>query len=99
MNNTLSNFARVQLKEGLAKLGEKEHIMFKRIYSHGNLELDINEVVNKIPEEKLDWAMQQVENTLKKRGLVSNEAAFFVGDKIPDGEKPQYDFQTEDKKE
>jgi len=28
--------------------------------------LTIDEVVNEMPDDKLDWAMQQVENSLKK---------------------------------
>jgi hypothetical protein len=28
--------------------------------------MSIEEVVDSLPEEKLDWAMQQVENTLKR---------------------------------
>jgi hypothetical protein len=36
------------------------------MYSNDNLEMDINDVVDKMDEEKLDWAMQQVERTLNK---------------------------------
>jgi hypothetical protein len=37
------------------------------MYSHENLDADINDVIDMIPEDKLDWAMQQVENSLKKQ--------------------------------
>lgn len=67
MNNQLQNFARNNLKEGLAKLPESNQMLFKRMYSHDDLTRDINEVVDLIPEDKLDWAMQQVENTLIKQ--------------------------------
>ena len=66
MNEQLKNFAREQLKIGLAKLPEPNQRLFKRMYSHNNLELSIDEVVDKMPEDKLDWAMQQVENTVNK---------------------------------
>lgn len=66
MNDQLQNFGRTQLKEGLAKLGEKHRLFFKRMYSHDDLEADINDVVDSMPEDKLDWAMQQVERSLQK---------------------------------
>ena len=34
------------------------------MYSHKNLEADIDIVVDNLPEEKLGWAMQQVQATL-----------------------------------
>ena len=68
MNDSLQQFARQQLKDGLAMLPESHHLMFKRMYSHKNLEKDINAVVDDMPEEKLDWAMQQVERSLEKLG-------------------------------
>ena len=44
-------------------------MLFKRMYAHGNLDADINSVVDSMPAEKLDWAMQQVYNTLRKYDL------------------------------
>ena len=67
MNNTIQDFARNKLKEDLAKCTEAECLMFKRMYSHKNLELPINDVVDNMAAEKIDWAMQQVERTLAKR--------------------------------
>jgi hypothetical protein len=66
MNNNLQSYAREQLKEDLSQLPEGSQKMFKRMYSHGNLDTDINTVVDNMPEEKLDWAMQQVEKSLVK---------------------------------
>lgn len=66
MNSELQEFARQNLKEGLAQLPEKAQLFFKRLYSHDNLEADINDVVDSMPEDKLDWAMQQVQRTLDK---------------------------------
>ena len=66
MNEQLKAFARRALKEGLAQLPESNRLLFKRMYSHKNLEADINDVVDGMPEEKLDWAMQQVERSLDK---------------------------------
>ncbi len=67
MNNQLQNFARAELKKGLAKLPESNQLLYKRMYSHDNLDLSIEEVVDNMPEDKLDWAMQQVLNTLNKK--------------------------------
>lgn len=66
MNNQLQEIARQTLKDGLAQLPESSCMFFKRMYSHKNLDLDINAVVDKMPEDKLDWAMQQVQKTLEK---------------------------------
>lgn len=56
------------MKQGLAQLPEDWQTMFKRMYSHGHLDADINDVVDSMPDDKLDWAMQQVEESLKKLG-------------------------------
>ena len=66
MNSDIQAFAREQIKDGLARLPESHRMFFKRMYSHDNLEADINDVVDSMPDEKLDWAMQQVQNTLNK---------------------------------
>ena len=69
MNKRLQKFARDSMKEDLAILGlhNMEYLRkFKLMYSYGNLDLPIGEVVDKMPAEKLDWAMTQIVNTLAK---------------------------------
>lgn len=66
MNNTVSNFTREEIKQGLKQLPESWQLMFKRMYSHDNLDCDIEIVVDNMPDEKLDWALTQVENSLSK---------------------------------
>ena len=66
MNKQLEAFAKSELKEGLKQLSEAQRLLFKRMYSHKNLELSIEEVVDNMPTDKLDWAMQQVQNSLAK---------------------------------
>ena len=66
MNDKLETFARNELKEGLSKLPEKNQLVFKKMYANGNLEMDINDCVDLMPSDKLDWAMQQVERTINK---------------------------------
>ena len=67
MNNQIQDFARQTLKDGLSQLPEDSQLLFKRMYSHENLEASINDVVDSMPEDKLDWAMQQVERSLAKQ--------------------------------
>lgn len=67
MNNQLQAFARQNLKDGLAQLPENNQMLFKRMYSHENLDADISDVVDSMPDDKLDWAMQQVERSLGKQ--------------------------------
>lgn len=67
MNVQLQNYARDTIKEGLAQLPEGWQRVFKQMYAHGNLELSIEEVVDQMPDDKLDWALSQVSNSLKKQ--------------------------------
>ena len=66
MNETLQNFARNYLKENLRLLPEDWQLTFKRIYSHQNLYKPINEIVDDMPEERLDTAMEQVRRSVEK---------------------------------
>lgn len=66
MNEQLQKYARDTLKQGLSKCTLAEQTMFKRMYARGKLETPIEEVVDKLEEDKLDWAMQQITNTLRK---------------------------------
>ncbi len=67
MNKSLQEHARKELKFGLVQLSEKNHLLFKRMYSPNDLKADINVVVDMIPEDRLDWAMQQVQRSLDMR--------------------------------
>lgn len=67
VNNKIQEFARNDLKKGLAQCTEAEQLLFKRMYAGGDLEMPIDDVVDKMDAEKLDWAMQQVDRTLAKR--------------------------------
>ena len=66
MNETVITFIRNKIKEGLGKLSEEHKLTFNRMYSFENLDKDVNEVVDEMPEEKLDWALTQVENSMRK---------------------------------
>jgi hypothetical protein len=64
MNPRLIKFAKTCLKEDLAKCTECQQNLFKMIY--GSLDMEINSVIDDIPGDELDWAMNLVERTLKK---------------------------------
>ena len=63
MNIAMEAFARGQLKSGLKKCTPEQQSMFKRMYSHDNLQLSIDQVVDNMPADKLERAMFQVSNT------------------------------------
>lgn len=67
MNSTIEKFTREAIKCALNKCSEPEILIFKRMYSHKNLSLTIDQVVNNMPIEKLDWALTQCEETLNKK--------------------------------
>ena len=64
MNDESQKFARQTIKDGLAKLPESNHKLFKLMYSPNDLNADINDVVDIMPADRLDWAMQQVKRSL-----------------------------------
>lgn len=68
MNKALKEFARQNLKDGLAKLPKYSRLLFKKMYSHDDLDKNINDVVDDMDESKLDWAMQQVQRSLDIEG-------------------------------
>lgn len=78
MNEQLQEFARSSLKDGLGKLPEQNQRMFKLMYARDNGKrsvedaeaMSIDDVVDAMPSDKLDWAMQQVENSLSKMDIV-----------------------------
>jgi hypothetical protein len=83
MNQQLRDFARSTLKAGLAQLPAMNLRVFALMYGRKNgkrsvddaAAMSINDVVDEIPEDKLDWAMQQVERTLQsERTTVSKSA-------------------------
>ncbi len=66
MNPTIEDFTRAEIKSVLAQLSEKHHHVFRLMYSHPDLTKDINQVVDDMPVEKLDWALSQAETSLAK---------------------------------
>lgn len=61
------DFRKEDLKILLSLCTEQEHIIFKRMYSHENLNVSIDECVDNMDESKVDWALTQVERTIEHR--------------------------------
>lgn len=76
MNDVLKEFARAELSRGLKLLPEDNRHMFKTMYGRKNgkrsikdlASIDIDEIIKEIPDEKLDWAMQQVQRSMVSTG-------------------------------
>lgn len=66
MNIGAEEYYRTEILNGLNKLEEKHRIFFKRMYSHGDLEKPIDKVVESMPSEKLDHALDQVNRSVAK---------------------------------
>lgn len=64
MNSTLETYARTQIKLNLAQLPKGWQLKFKQMYSHKDLDKDIDQVVDDMPTVKLDWALTQTTNSL-----------------------------------
>ena len=73
MNETLKSAGKVILKELLNKCTEPQQHMFKRMYSHKNLNLSINEVVDNMKEDRIDTAISQCERTVAKNKQLSEK--------------------------
>ena len=56
---------REELKEGLYSLNEDQKLMFKRMYSHKNLERCLDDVVDAMSEERISIALSQVNRTIE----------------------------------
>lgn len=67
MNKQLQDYARDTLKAGLLQTTEMQQLLFKKMYSHKNLNMPIEDVVDNLEAEKLDWAMQQVQRTIDEK--------------------------------
>lgn len=63
-NKTLIKAARKILKKLLSKCTEEQQMIFKRMYSHKDLSVSIEEAVDRMDTEKIDLAINQVETTV-----------------------------------
>jgi hypothetical protein len=54
---------RTEIKRILHLLEDKNRMVFKRMYSHLDLDKDIDTVVDDMPAIQLNWALQQCQTT------------------------------------
>lgn len=54
---------RAEIKRILSLLEESNRLIFKRMYSHLDLDKDINQVVDDMPTKQLAWALTQCQNS------------------------------------
>lgn len=72
MNQQLQDYARNYLKTNVAAMPANNQRVFKLMYGRNGgkrsvedaTDMDVVAVVDEIPADKLDWAMQQVERTI-----------------------------------
>lgn len=65
-NETIKKFAKELLKDLLDECTEAQQLIFKRMYCDKNLEYSINDAVDQMDDDKIDWALTQVERTVEK---------------------------------
>ena len=76
MNHELEKFARNYIIDGLRKLKDECHVRFKQMYAkNADLSISIETVVEEMSVEKLNWAMIQIENSLKSEQLARGREA------------------------
>ena len=73
MNKNALKFYKKEILEGLEKLPEDCQMKFKRMYSHSNLNKELKDIINDMPEDKLDWALTQVNNSINKKEKENND--------------------------
>ncbi len=57
--------SREELKEGLHSLNEDQKLMFKRMYSHNNLDRHLDDIVDGMEEKNMPTALSQVNRTIE----------------------------------
>lgn len=68
-NDTVIEFTRDEILKGLRQLPDRCGGLFLRMYSLPHLYLNrtLHDCVHAMPTEKLDWALTQVQNSLKAK--------------------------------
>ena len=66
---------RAKIKHILLRLDNRQRLVFLKMYANGKLDADIDDVVDQLPLEKLDWALQQCKNTYHKIFQIIKDSA------------------------
>lgn len=70
-NETLINASREILLDLLLQLEDKHRAFFIKMYFHKNQDISIEDAVENLPVERIDWAISQAESTLRKMSHAS----------------------------
>ena len=54
---------RAEIKRILSQLTDEHRDMFNRMYSKPDVYQDVEDTVDEMPRNRLDWALQQCKNT------------------------------------
>lgn len=73
MNKEAVVFCQNWLVKNLSLCTEPQIRLFKQMYCKNNFGLSVQDAVACVQEDKLDWAMQQVERTLEKNKRKNHE--------------------------
>lgn len=65
-NSTLHQLGKAKLIEYWDELTTDQQLVFKRLYSHEDLGESIQDIVNKMPVDKIDHAIFQCETSIRK---------------------------------
>lgn len=68
-NKTIINITKNMIKELLLECSDEQQLMFKRMYCSKNLELSISDAVEQMSNDKIDFALTQIERTLEKNRI------------------------------
>jgi hypothetical protein len=77
MDNSLNikTLGRDILKDLLSQCTEDQQMLFKRMYSHDDLERDINDAVDQMADDKINWAISQCERTVYDNAIKEKNQA------------------------
>lgn len=65
MNETLKAAGKKILKDLIVNCTDDQQLLFKRMYAHKNLGISIFDAIDQMEDNKIDWAISQVETTIK----------------------------------
>lgn len=65
----IDEFKRKMLKSLLDQCNKNQKNIFNLMYSPKNVDKPIYDVVDEMPEDKLNWAIQQCEKTIKNNKI------------------------------
>jgi len=73
MNELLATKGKNTIKELLSECTRKQQKQFKRIFSHENQDISIDEVVDKLEDSKIDSALSICQRTVNKNNLENGD--------------------------